>query len=118
MVAHPDQHVPKLRATLEGRLSRRSGCGRLALVCEYDAPAPEAAHPPDLIVSRRGLGRHVAQLFVSSDQIAICPLRQPEPKAALTRVGPVADRVGEVASFFGRRARRERVTRNGRALRL
>ena len=36
----------------------------------------------------------------------------------MTRVGPVADRVGEVASFFGGRAHRERVTRNGRALRL
>jgi len=69
-------------------------------------------------VSGRGLGLQVAQLFDSSGQIAACPPRQPEPKAALTRVGPVADRIGEIASFFGGRARRERLTRNGRTLRM
>jgi hypothetical protein len=69
-------------------------------------------------VSRRGLGRHLVQLCDSSGQIAACRPREPQPKAALTRVGPVADRIGEVASFFGGRARREPVTRNGRALRL
>src|SRR4029078_7755418 len=108
----------KLRAILEGRLCRRSSAGRVTLICEDDAPTPEAGNPPDLIVSRRGPGRHLAQLFDSSDQITSCPLREPQPKAAHTRVGPIADCVGEIASFFGGRADRERVTRNGRALRL
>ena len=79
MVAHAHEKLAKLRASLEGRLGRRSGRGRLTLVCEYDAPAPEAAHPPDLIVSRRGLGRHLAQLFGSSGQIA---LASPAPTRA------------------------------------
>jgi hypothetical protein len=69
-------------------------------------------------VSRLGLGRHLAELCDGSGQITACHLRQPQPKTARTRVGPIADRVGKIASFFSGRAHRERVTRNGRALRL
>src|SRR5262249_40972200 len=108
----------KLRAGLDGRLTSRSGRGRLTLVREYSAQTPEAAHPPDLIVRRLGLGRHLAQLCDSSGQIATLRLHQPQPQAACTRVGTIADRIGEIASFFGGRARGERVTRNCGALRL
>ncbi len=66
VVSHSHEHLAKLRAGLKRRLRRRSGRCRLALVREYNAPAPEAAHPPHLIVSRLALDRHLAQLFDTS----------------------------------------------------
>ena len=68
-------------------------------------------------MSRLGLGGHRAELCDGSGQIALLHLCQPEAPAALPRVGPVTDRVGEVASFFGGRARRDRVTRDDRRVR-
>ena len=59
---------------------------------------------------RVGLGDHLAELCGGSGQIALHHLCQTEAPAARTRDEPVADRVGEVASFFGGRARRDRVT--------
>ena len=75
LIAHTHEHPAKLRAGLRRRLGRRSGRIRRPLICEDDAPTPEAAHPPDLIVSRLGLGRHLAQLCDSPGQITSCPLR-------------------------------------------
>ena len=118
--AHPHRCVPdcrapsaKLRAALEGRLGRRPGRGHLTLVCECHALAPEAESPcrsrrepprprppPRRIVRRLRPNRRCHHL------------RHPEVKATQTRVEPVADRVGEVASFLGGRAHRDRVTRD------
>ena len=65
----------------DSRLGSRSGRGRLTLVCEYRAQTPEAAHPPDLIVSRLALGRHLADLCDSSGEIATLRLRQPRARS-------------------------------------
>ncbi len=108
----------KLRAALKGRLGRRPGRGRLTLVCECHALTAEAEHPPELVVSRLGLGHHLAELCDGSGQIAAHHLRPPEVKATHTRVEPVADRVGEVASFLAGCAHPDRVTRDVGAQRL
>jgi hypothetical protein len=65
-----------------------------------------------------GLGYHLAELRHGADQIALDALRHTEAPAALTRIEPVADRIGEVATFFGGRARRDRVTLQDRPERL
>ena len=108
----------KLRAALKCRLGRRAGRGRLTPVCQCQALTDEAGTLEISIVSRLGLGRHLAELCDGSGQIAAHHLRRPEIKAALARVEPVADRVGEVASFLTGRAHRDRVTRGVGALRL
>ena len=61
-VPHCREPPAKLRAALKGRLGRRAGRGRLTLVCECQALTAEAEHPADLVVSRLGLGRHLAEL--------------------------------------------------------
>ena len=60
----PEYRVPlgKLRAALKGRLGRRSGRGRLTPVCQCQALTDEAGHPGDLVVTRLGLGGHLAEL--------------------------------------------------------
>ena len=65
-----------------------------------------------------GLGHHLAELCGGSDQIALIHLCISEAPAAQPRAVPVTDRVGEVASFLGGRARRDRVTREVAAGRL
>ncbi len=57
------------------------------------------------IVADLGLGDHLAQLCDGSSQIALVKLCQTQAHAAVARVESVTDRVGEVASFFGGRAR-------------
>ena len=105
---------PSFAPRLEGRVGRGPGRGRVTLVCQCDALADEAGQPRDLIVSRLGLGGQLAELCDGSGQIALHHLRRPEAKAALARVEPVTDRVGEVASFLAGRAYRDRVTRGDR----
>ena len=60
----PEYRAPsaKLRAALKGRLGRRSGRGRLTLVCECHALTPRLVTLHDLVVSRLGLGGHLAEL--------------------------------------------------------
>ena len=92
-------------------------------------PGPHPSHPGtparwpwparlsrliDPIVSGLGLGGQLGELCDGSGQIALQHLCHSEAQAALARVEPVTDRVGEVASFFGGRARRDRVTRRER----
>ena len=93
-VAHPREQPAKLRAGLEGRLGRRSGRRRLTLICESVPRLPRLHHPPDLIVSRLGLGRHLAELCGGSGQIA----------AATS--APSRARSGTDASWTCRRSRR------------
>ena len=73
--------------------------------------AREAEGRLDQIVSCLGLDRDLAKLCGGYRQIALLQLCPAEPRAALARVEPVADCVGEVASSFGGRAGRDRVTR-------
>ena len=65
-------------------------------------------------MSRLGLGGHSRELCDGSGQIALVTCAIPRHKRHWREVRPVADRVGEVASFFGGRARRDRVTRDDR----
>ena len=69
-------------------------------------------------MSRVGLGNHLTQLRDGSSQITGHPLCHTETPAAPTRDEPVTDGVGEVASFFGGRAHRDRITRHERPKRL
>jgi hypothetical protein len=118
-------HVPeyreppaKLRAALKGRLGRHPGRRRLTPVCQCQALTAEAHHPQHLIVSGLALGSHLAELCGDSGQIAAKRLRHPEVKATRTRVEPVTDRVGEVASLLASCANPEQVTRDESAHRL
>ena len=76
------------------------------------------AAPPVHVVSRVGLGNDLAQLRDGSNQITGHPLCHTEIPPAATRGVPVTDGVGEVASFFGGRAYRDRITRHDRPERL
>ena len=70
MCANAAHLSAKLRAALEGRVGGRPGRGRLTLVGQCHALTPEAGHPRDLVVSRLGLGGHLAELCDGSGQIA------------------------------------------------
>ena len=59
-------------------------------------------------------GGHRAELCGGSGQITLHPPRHSEAPAALARVEPVTDRVGEIASFLTGRARRDRVPHEDR----
>ena len=61
-------------------------------------------------MSRVGLGNHLAQLRDGPSQLTARPLCQTENPAALARVEPITDGVGEVASFFGGLACCDRIT--------
>ena len=58
---------------------------------------------------RVGLGGHLADLCDGRGQIAPHHLCHTEAPATETRVEPVAKRLGEIASFLGGRARRDRI---------
>ena len=60
-------------------------------------------------MGRLGLGGHRAELCDGTSQIALDCLCQTQAYAAVPRVRPVTDSVGEVESFLGGRARRDRV---------
>ena len=116
----PETRAPpaKLRAALKGGLGRRPGRGRLTLARQCHALGAEADHPPrsrrEPPRPRRPPRRTAWRLRLNRRR----HLRQRQVKATQTRVEPVADRVGEVAPFFGGRAHRERVTRDVGAPRL
>ena len=98
---------------LDGRVGGGPGRTRITLVRQHDAPDRETARLEESIVGGFGLGHQLGELCGGSGQIALPYLCRSEAPAALARVVPVADRVGEVASFLTGRARRDRVTRRG-----
>jgi hypothetical protein len=80
--------------------------------------ARAAIHLNEHIVSCLGLGHQLGELCGGSDQITSKYLCHSEAVAALARPERVADRLGEIASFFGERAPRDRVTGGDRCDRL
>ena len=77
-----------------------------------------AQHRQYRVVSRVGLGNHLTQLRDGSNHITGHRLCYTETPPARTRREPFTDGVGEVASFFGGRAYRDRITRHDRPERL
>src|SRR5882757_1438468 len=65
-----------------------------------------------------GLGTQFAQLCDGADQITLKRACDTNAPTTSTRVGSVADRVGNVPSFFGGLARSDRITRHDRPDRL
>ena len=65
-----------------------------------------------------GLGNHLTQLRDESRRITGHPLCHPEIPPAPMRGEPVTDGDGEVASFLGGRAYRDRITHHDRPERL
>jgi hypothetical protein len=63
-------------------------------------------------VSGSGLGHQLGELCGRTGQITLKYLCDSKAEAAPPRAEPVADRVGEIASLFGGRAHRQRVTRH------
>jgi hypothetical protein len=113
-VAKPPEVLTKLAVGLELRIGRGASRTHLTLVCEGKAQAPQAVHLDEGIVSRLRVGYHRTELCDGSGQIAFHQLCPPEAHATRTRVGPVTDRIGEIASFFGGRACRDRITGHDR----
>ena len=101
----------KLGSGLDGRVGGGPGRSDVTLVRQHEAPAYDAIHPPDLIVSCLGLVGHRDELCDASGKITLIYLCDSEVPAAPACVKPVTDRVGEIASLLGGRARRDRVTR-------
>ena len=101
----------KLGSRLDSRVDGGPGRSCVTLVRQRDALVREAIRPKDLIVSCFGLVGHRGELCYRSGQITVRYLCDSEAEAAPARVEPVTDRFGEIASRFGGRARRERVTR-------
>ena len=95
---------------LQAGLGRGAGRSCVTLPRQRGALMREANRLEEPIVGGRGLGGHRAELCDGSSQIALERLCQTQAHAAVPRVGPVTDSVGEVASFFGGHARRDRVT--------
>ena len=108
----------QLGGGLDGRVGGGPGRRRVTLVRQHDAVAREANHLEEPIVSCLGLGHQLAELCGGTDQITLIYLCISEAPAAQPRAVPVADRVGEVASFLGGRTRRDRVTGVARRARL
>ena len=108
----------RLGCGLQAGVGRGAGRIRLTLPRQHGALVREANRLEEPIVSGLGLGGHRTELCDGSSQIALVYLCQPQADAAVARVEPVTDRVGEVASFFGGRARRDRVTGGDRCVRL
>ena len=105
---------PNLGRGLDGRVGVGAGRTRLTLVRELRGPgSARLTALRGLIVSRLGLGGQVGELCGGSRRIALEYLRF-QGRGGTGASPPVADRVGEVASFFGGRARHDRVTRDGR----
>ena len=100
----------QLGGGLDGRVGGGPGRRRVTLVRQHDAVAREANRLKEPIVSCLGLGHQLAELCGGTDQITLIYLCISEAPAAQPRAVPVADRVGEVASFLGERTRRDRVT--------
>src|SRR5581483_4760129 len=96
--------------TVDGRLGGGSGRGRLTLQRQHDALAPDALQLHDPIVSGSGVGQQIGDMCGGASEFALMYLCPSETVAAYPRVVPVADGVGEVASFFGGGARRERIS--------
>ena len=100
----------KLGSGLDGRIGGGPGRGRRYPGAPARSPGPRG-YPPsrshrELPRPRRPPRRIVRPLRPDHpDELYHC-----EVPAAQARVEPVTDRVGEVASFFGGRARRDRVT--------
>ncbi len=108
----------KLGSGLDGRVGSGPGRRDVTLVRQREGPGHDAIHPPDLIVSRLGLVGHRGELCDGSGQITLVYLCDSEVPAAPARIEPVTDRVGEIASLLGGRARRDRVTRRETPRRL
>ena len=98
-------------------VGRGAGRTRCTLPRQRGALVREAHRRRDPIVGGLGLGGHRAKLCDGSGQIALPYLCHTQAYAAVARVEPVPDRVGEVASFFGGHARRDRVTGGDRCVR-
>jgi hypothetical protein len=109
-VAHGRVDPTQLGGSLDGRVGRGPSRTRVTLAGQHDALAREAIHLKDPIVSGLGLGHQLAELCGGTGQITLIYVRKSEAPAALARGEPVTDRLGEVASLFGGRARRDRVT--------
>ena len=58
--------------------------------------------------------KQVGELCAGPGRITLEQLCNSKGETALARGPSVADRVGEVASFFGGRARKDRIARKGR----
>ena len=65
-------------------------------------------------MGRLGLGHQSAELCDGFGQLALHHLCPPETPAALASVESIADRVGDVTSFFAGRTGRDRVTSDDR----
>ena len=100
-----------LCGTLDRRVGRSPGCARVALVRQHLGQYVQAGNRPVRIGIGVGLCDQVAELCGGSYQVALDRLCPSEVATALTRDEAVADRVGEVASFFAGRARCDRITR-------
>ena len=80
--------------------------------------AHEGVDPPEHVVVCISLGHQLGEFCLGSSQVAPHHLFPSGPHAALMRDERVADRIGEVASFFTGHPHRPRITRDERRVRL
>ena len=108
----------KLGGGLEAGLGRGAGRVRLTLPRQRGALVREAHRrriPSWAALASAATARNCATAPARSPWYA---LRQTQAHAAVARAELVTDRIGEVASFFGGHARRDRVTGGDRCVRL
>ena len=109
-VSNADGDPAEFGRGLQAGVCHVPGRSRVALPRQRGALVPEANRLEEPIVGGVGIGGHRAELCEGAGKIALPHLRQTQAYAAVARGGPVTDRLGEVASFFGGYARRDRVT--------
>ena len=108
-VAHPLEVLVQARRDLECRVGRCPRRINLTLVCQCNTEAHTADRFEELVVIRFALGDHGPESRNGTVDIAFHQLRKREAQTTHPRVGPVTNRVGEIASFFAGRAGRDRV---------
>ena len=108
-MAHPLEVVIQTRRGLECRVGRGARRIKLTLVCQCNAQAHPADRFEELVVIRFALGDHGPESRNGSAYIAFHQLHKREALPTDPRVGPVTNRVGEIASFFTGRAGRDGV---------